>query len=121
MNKLSGWQDTIVAPATAPGVAAIGVIRVSGSNAIDIVNEIFPSKDLTQQQTHTLHFGTIQMNGHILDEVLVSLFKGPKSYTGENTIEQLIDFDYIFNFPYYFNNNNCINFIKQKEEETEQQ
>ncbi|MFM2284578.1 MAG: hypothetical protein RLZZ543_75 [Bacteroidota bacterium] len=87
MNKLSGWEDTIVAPATAPGVAAIGVIRVSGTNAIDIVNEIFPAKDLTQQPTHTLHFGTIQMNGQIIDEVLVSLFKGPKSYTGENTIE----------------------------------
>jgi tRNA modification GTPase len=87
MNKLSGWQDTIVAPATAPGVAAIGVIRVSGPNAIDIVNEIFPAKDLTKQPPHTLHFGTIQMNGQILDEVLVSLFKGPKSYTGENTIE----------------------------------
>lgn len=87
MNKLSGWEDTIVAPATAPGIAAIGIVRVSGKNAIDIVNLLFPSKDLTQQETHTLHFGTIQHEGRTLDEVLVSLFKAPKSYTGENTVE----------------------------------
>ncbi|MEY4703538.1 MAG: tRNA uridine-5-carboxymethylaminomethyl(34) synthesis GTPase MnmE [Bacteroidota bacterium] len=87
MNKISGWKDTIVAPATAPGIAAIGVIRVSGPDAINLVNHLFPNKDLTIQKTHTLHFGTIQWNGEIIDEVLISLFKAPKSYTGENTVE----------------------------------
>ena len=55
--RLTGWDDTIVALATPPGVGAIGVIRLSGANAIAIVNSLFPSKDLEQQPTHTLHVG----------------------------------------------------------------
>lgn len=87
LNKLSGWDDTIVALATAHGIGAIGVIRLSGNKAIDIVNELFPSKDLSQQPSHTLHVGLLKENGIVLDEVVVSLFKDPKSYTGEDVVE----------------------------------
>ncbi|MCB9347617.1 MAG: tRNA uridine-5-carboxymethylaminomethyl(34) synthesis GTPase MnmE [Lewinellaceae bacterium] len=80
--------DTIVALATPSGVGAIGVIRLSGKDAIGIVNEVFHGKDLAQQPTHTLHFGTLRNGeGRILDEVVVSLFVEPKSYTGENVVE----------------------------------
>jgi tRNA modification GTPase len=81
-------SDTIVALATPPGVGAIGVIRLSGDDAIEVVQKIFGGKDLTLQKSHTLHFGTIiGDDGNILDEVLVSVFKAPNSYTGENTAE----------------------------------
>ena len=87
MNKLSGWDDTIVALATPPGIGAIGVIRLSGGNAFAIVNRLFPSKDLQSQPSHTLHIGFLKKDKRILDEVVVSLFKNPKSYTGEDVIE----------------------------------
>ncbi len=81
-------SDTIVALATPPGVGAIGVIRLSGLDALSIVQQVFGGKDLTKQDSHTLHFGTIKNdNGKILDEVLVSIFKAPNSYTGENIAE----------------------------------
>ncbi len=81
-------SDTIVALATPPGVGAIGVIRLSGEDALRIVQKVFGGKDLTRQKSHTLHFGPIlDDDGKILDEVLVSVFKGPHSYTGENTAE----------------------------------
>ena len=86
-NHVSGWDDTIVALATATGVGAIGVIRLSGSKAIDIVNQLFPSKDLNKQNTHTIHVGFIKEGDVDLDEVVVSLYKNPKSYTGEDVIE----------------------------------
>lgn len=86
-ESLSGWQDTIVASATAPGIGAIAVVRLSGAKAIDIVNHIFPSKDLAKQATHTLHVGVLQYGNEILDEVVVSLYKTPKSFTGENVVE----------------------------------
>lgn len=79
--------ETIVALATPQGIGAIGVIRLSGKEAINIVNELFPSKDLKKQTSHTVHFGTIRKNGKIIDEVLVTLFVAPKSYTGENVVE----------------------------------
>lgn len=85
--KLSGWDDTIVALATAPGVSAIGVIRVSGSKAFEMVNRLFPSKDLTQQPSHTIHVGFLKKNDQRLDEVVISLFRGPHSFTGEDVIE----------------------------------
>jgi tRNA modification GTPase len=85
--KLSGWNDTIVALATPPGIGAIGVIRISGEKAIDIINQLFPSKDLTRQTSHTIHVGYLKNNGKALDEVVVSLFKAPRSYTGENIVE----------------------------------
>lgn len=85
--KLTGWDDTIVAIATPPGIGAIGLIRLSGSRSIAIVNELFPSKDLSQQASHTIHVGFLKKNGKALDEVVVSLFKSPRSYTGEEVVE----------------------------------
>ncbi len=86
-GKSIGWEDTIVALATAQGIGAIGVIRLSGRQSFDIINNLFPSKDLTKQPSHTLHVGSLKENGKMLDEVVVSLFKGPKSYTGEDVVE----------------------------------
>jgi tRNA modification GTPase len=87
MNQLAGWDDTIVALATAPGIAAIGVIRISGTKAFTIINEMFPSKDITRQPSHSLHVGFLKQEGEVLDEVVVSLYKSPRSYTGEDVIE----------------------------------
>ncbi len=86
-GSLTGWDDTIVALATPQGLGAIAVIRLSGKQAISIVNNIFPSKDLQSQHTHTLHFGLLKHNNEVLDEVVISLYKNPKSYTGEDVIE----------------------------------
>ncbi len=80
-------HDTIVAPATAPGVGAIAVIRLSGKEAIAICQKVFKGKDLTKQETHTIHFGTIVESDAIVDEVLVSVFKTPRSFTKENVVE----------------------------------
>ena len=79
--------ETICAVATPAGVGAIGVIRVSGSETFPIVNKIFRGKNLEKQVSHTIHFGTIRDGELIVDEVLVSLFKAPSSYTREDTIE----------------------------------
>lgn len=87
MAKLLGWDDTIVALATPPGIGAIGVIRVSGKEAYSIVNQLFPSRDLLVQPSHTMHVGFLKEGEVTLDEVVVSLFKGPRSYTGEDVIE----------------------------------
>ncbi|AQS93482.1 tRNA uridine-5-carboxymethylaminomethyl(34) synthesis GTPase MnmE [Polaribacter sp. BM10] len=84
-------NDTIIALATPSGVGAISVIRLSGENAIDIVDANFKSikkdKTLVTQKTHTIHLGHIIENSIIIDEVLVSVFKNPNSYTGENVVE----------------------------------
>jgi tRNA modification GTPase len=80
-------NDTIVALATPAGVGALGIIRVSGEKAIEITNAVFHGANLLEKPTHTLHFGTIRENGKIIDEVVISLFKTPKSYTGENSVE----------------------------------
>ena len=87
LSKLTGWDDTIVALATAPGIGALGVIRLSGPKAIDIANFLFHSKDLTKQPSHTLHVGLLKSGEEILDEVVVSIYRAPKSYTGEDVIE----------------------------------
>src|SRR5690349_20109650 len=84
--------DTIVAPATASGVAAIAVIRVSGKKAFEIVTAVFTSKGKQKNQlhelpSHTIHFGWIKDGDHTVDEVLVSVFKNPNSYTGEDVVE----------------------------------
>ena len=79
--------DTIIALSTPPGSGAIGVIRLSGPEAITITNSVFGGKDLTKQQSHTLHFGLIKDEDIIIDEVVASLFVGPKSYTKENVVE----------------------------------
>ena len=80
-------NTTIVALSTAQGVGAIGVIRLSGPKAIEICNKVFKGKDLRKQASHTLHFGKIADEKRVLDEVVVSLFVAPSSYTGENTVE----------------------------------
>ncbi len=86
-GSLTGWDDTIVALATAPGIGAIAVIRLSGKNAISIVDELFVSKSLIDQPSHTIHVGILKNSDEILDEVVVSIYKNPKSYTGEDVIE----------------------------------
>lgn len=80
-------EDTIAAIATSLGVGAISIIRVSGPEAIKIVNNIFKGKDLTKQKTHTITYGHIIENDKIIDEVLISIMKSPKSFTTEDTVE----------------------------------
>lgn len=83
-------QETIVALATPSGAGAIAIIRLSGKDAITISADVFQSvsgKDITKQKTHTIHLGHIVDNGKVYDQVLLSIFKGPNSYTGENVIE----------------------------------
>ena len=80
-------NDTIVAQSTPQGIGAIGIIRLSGKNSIKIVNTLFPSKDLSKVDSHTIHYGNIENKGLIIDEVLVSIFKEPNSYTKENIVE----------------------------------
>lgn len=76
-----------MALATPPGIGAIAVIRLSGSQAVEIANRIFPSKDLEKQPSHTIHVGYIKLGDQLLDEVVVSLFRAPRSYTGEDVVE----------------------------------
>ena len=87
LGKLSGWDDTIVALATPQGVGAIGIVRVSGKDAISIVDVLFPSKNLTEQPSHTLHVGLLKDGSSTIDQVVISLYKSPASYTGEDTVE----------------------------------
>ncbi|GGH76239.1 tRNA modification GTPase [Filimonas zeae] len=87
LGKLAGWDDTIAAIATPQGVGAIGVIRISGAQAISVVDGMFPSKSLEAQASHTLHVGLLKEDALVLDEVVVALFKAPRSFTGENVVE----------------------------------
>ncbi|MDA7810636.1 tRNA uridine-5-carboxymethylaminomethyl(34) synthesis GTPase MnmE [Flavobacteriaceae bacterium] len=83
-------QETIIALATPNGLGAISVIRVSGKDAILITDKLFRSKKnkvLSDQKSHTVHLGHLLKNNREIDEVLITLFKGPHSYTGEDTIE----------------------------------
>lgn len=79
-------NDTICSISTALGVGAISIIRVSGDEAIDIVNKIF-DKDLTKKESHTINYGHIVYNGEIIDEVMVSIMKSPKTFTKEDIVE----------------------------------
>jgi len=83
----TSWDDTIVALATAHGVSAIGVIRLSGSKSLEIANALFPSKDLTSQPGYSLHVGLLKDGDIVIDEVVISIFRGPRSYTGEDVVE----------------------------------
>lgn len=87
MDNNTFTEDTIVALATPNGTGAIGVIRLSGPEAITIADKVFSGKDLTKQVSHTIHFGNIVDGDTVLDEVLVSLFIAPRSYTRENVVE----------------------------------
>jgi tRNA modification GTPase len=86
-TALQGWDDTIVALATAPGIGAIAVIRISGPATFEVINQLFPKKDLLAQASHTIHVGLLKDGDTVLDEVVLSLYRGPKSYTGEDVIE----------------------------------
>ena len=80
-------NDTIVAIATAPSNSAISIIRLSGSEAIEIANSIFKGKNLNKVKSHTIHYGHIVYNNETIDEVLVSVFKAPKTFTREDIVE----------------------------------
>jgi len=81
-------EDTIIALATPPGVGAISVIRLSGPKSFDAIDQVFSGGiKLTNAKSHTIHYGNIIENNEILDDVLVSVFKEPNSYTGENSVE----------------------------------
>ena len=88
----SDLNDTICALATPEGIGAIGVIRISGDKAIEMVDAVFKGKALKEQASHTAHFGRIvdstkKDDSRVIDEVLATLFIAPKSFTGENTVE----------------------------------
>lgn len=84
-------SDTICALATPPGSSAIAVLRVSGKESFNVAEKIFlaknPDFDLSTTKSHTLHYGTIQSRGDVIDDVLLSVFKNPHSYTGEDSVE----------------------------------
>lgn len=80
-------NDTIVALATAPGVGAIAVIRLSGKDCIQVVDEVFEGSDLTSKKSHTVHFGYIKDGNTVIDEVLAAVFVAPNSFTKENSVE----------------------------------
>lgn len=80
-------QDTICALATANGIGAIGIIRVSGSQSFEIVNKIFTGKNLEKVKSHTIHYGFIEDEEETIDEVMVSVFHAPKTFTTENSVE----------------------------------
>ncbi|HRP18937.1 MAG TPA: tRNA uridine-5-carboxymethylaminomethyl(34) synthesis GTPase MnmE, partial [Ginsengibacter sp.] len=86
-SHLSGWKDTIAAIATPPGIGGIGIIRVSGEQAYPVVQQLFTKKNLEELQANTLHVGLLQDEGEVLDEVVLSLFRKPHSFTGEDVIE----------------------------------
>ena len=80
-------EETIVALASAQGISAIAVIRLSGKDAIEITQKCFRGKDLRAQPSHTIHLGSFCDGDRIIDEVLVSIFKEPNSFTKENSTE----------------------------------
>lgn len=80
-------NDTIVAISTALGVGAISIIRVSGEESIKIVGSLFSNKNFNSAKSHTIHYGHIERDGEIIDEVLVSLLRAPKTFTMEDTVE----------------------------------
>ena len=79
-------NDTICAISTAVGVGAISIVRVSGDEAVNIVNKIF-DKDLTKKKSHTINYGHIVDGKEVIDEVMVSIMKAPKTFTREDIVE----------------------------------
>lgn len=80
-------HDTICALATANGIGAIGIIRISGDDAIPVSAKIFDGKNLEKAQSHTVHYGFIKDGDEIIDEVMISVFKAPKTFTAEDSVE----------------------------------
>lgn len=92
MDRFNIATDTICAVSTAPGIGAIAIVRLSGTSAIEITDKVFTSvkagKKLADAKSHTAHFGTIRTDeGEIVDEVVATLFRGPHSFTGEDSVE----------------------------------
>ncbi len=86
MPSINNSSETICAPATGNGIGAIAVIRISGKDTYKIIDQVF-SKNLSEAKPYTIHFGEIKDENKTIDEVLISVFKAPKSYTGEDTAE----------------------------------
>lgn len=80
-------HDTICALATANGIGAIGIIRISGDNAISVSAKIFDGKNLEKAQSHTVHYGFIKDGDEVIDEVMIAVFKAPKTFTAEDSVE----------------------------------
>jgi len=80
-------HDTICALATANGIGAIGIIRISGDDAIPVSAKIFDGKNLEKVQSHTVHYGFIKDGDEVIDEVMISVFKAPKTFTAEDSVE----------------------------------
>lgn len=80
-------HDTICALATANGIGAIGIIRISGNDAIPVSSKIFDGKNLEKAQSHTVHYGFIKDGDEVIDEVMISVFKAPKTFTAEDSVE----------------------------------
>lgn len=87
MNAAFDLFDTIIAPSSAPGMGATSMIRISGEDAISVANDVFTGKNLLEVPSHTIHLGYIKDEGQLIDEVLISVFKAPTSYTKENVVE----------------------------------
>ncbi|AMR29574.1 tRNA modification GTPase [Hymenobacter psoromatis] len=87
--RANQWSDTIVALSTPPGAGALAVVRLSGLDAVSIVQALFSKKNLAAQPGHTLHYGALRdpATGQVLDEVVVALYRGPRSYTREDVVE----------------------------------
>ena len=79
-------EGTICALSTAPGMGAIAVLRLSGNESLDIMNQVF-SKDISQAKGYSLHYGTISDGEETIDDVVISVFRAPKSFTGEDVVE----------------------------------
>ena len=88
-GMINPYQDTIVAPATTPGTGAISIVRISGSNALSITDSIvkLTSGSISESEGYRIHYGKVFVDGQLLDEVLVSVFRAPHSYTGEDSVE----------------------------------
>ena len=84
-------DDTIAAVSTAMAPAGIGIVRISGNDAFEVADRVFRAKKegkkLSAVKSHTIHYGWITEGEEVIDEVLVMVMKGPKTYTGENTVE----------------------------------
>ena len=84
--------DTIAAIATAMSASGIGIIRISGDDSMEIISKVYRSKggkkQIKEAESHTIHYGFIYDNDTMIDEVLVMIMKGPRSYTGEDTVEK---------------------------------
>lgn len=81
------FDETICAISTASGTGAISIVRLSGRNAIEIVNSVFKGKNLNKVKSHTINYGHIIDKDEIIDEVMVTIFKSPKTYTKEDIVE----------------------------------